>query len=181
MKYPLCYYGNPVLRTKAEPITDFSEELKQLADDMVTTMRGEAGIGLAGPQIGKSRRIFVMEIPPDMDVDETGQRLNPELDGPLVVVNPEVEVLGDERDELEEGCLSIPDIRGRVERPYEINLTFQTVSGEKTTLHLKGLAARCAQHEHDHLNGILFLDHLGSVKRMAIKGKLKKLKQAYAS
>lgn len=181
MSYQLCYYGNPILREKAKDVTSFSDELATLARDMVTTMREESGIGLAGPQIGKLLRIFVMEIPPDMDVDAAGERLNPGLDGPLVVVNPHIETPEDDTDEMEEGCLSIPDVRGRVERPYEIILTYQTVTGEEKSLHLKGLAARCAQHELDHLNGVLFLDHLGSVKKMAIKNKLKKIKQTYSS
>jgi peptide deformylase len=181
MSLSLCYYGNPVLRKTAEPVTEFTEEVKILAQDMVSTMRAESGIGLAGPQIGKSLRIFVMEVPPEMDVDEAGDPLNPGLDCPLVAVNPEIEVIVDDRDEMEEGCLSIPDVRGRVERPTEIRMTYQTVTGDSTTRTLKGLAARCAQHEFDHLNGVLFLDHLGSVKRMAIKGKLKKIKQAYNS
>jgi peptide deformylase len=177
MTLPLCYYGNPILRKQAEPVTDFDDALAQLARDMVDTMHAEAGIGLAGPQIGQSLRIFVMEVPPDMDVDETGTPLNPGCAGPLVVVNPEIEVMEGDVEEMEEGCLSIPDIRGRVERPFAIRMTFQTVSGEKKSLDLQGLAARCAQHEFDHLNGVLFVDHLGSVKKMAIKGKLRKLKE----
>jgi len=181
MSLDLCYYGNPILRKPAEEVTSFTEDLATLAKDMVTTMHDEAGIGLAGPQIGKSLRIFVMEIPPEMDEDEVGNPLNPELKGPLVAVNPQILPKLEEQDEMEEGCLSIPDIRGRVTRPYEIVLNYQTVTGEKKSIPLKGLAARCAQHELDHLNGVLFLDHLSSVKRIAIKGKLKRLKQAHSS
>jgi len=181
MSLNLCYYGNPILRQSAQPVTVFDAELKKLSADMVDTMRAEAGIGLAGPQIGKSLRIFVMEIPPDMDEEEPGQRLNPSLNGPLVAVNPEIQAREEEQDELEEGCLSIPEVRGRVERPTDIVLRYQTVTGEEKRLPLTGLAARCAQHELDHLNGVLFIDHLGSVKKMAVKGKLKKIKQTYES
>jgi len=177
MTLRMRYYGDPVLRRKAEPVETFDEDLKTLADAMVDTMRDESGIGLAGPQIGDSRRIFVMEIPADMDVDGSGARLNPELDGPMAVVNPEFVECSEEQDEVEEGCLSIPDVRGRVVRPVSVRMRFRTVEGEEREMELHGLAARCAQHETDHLDGVLFVDHLGSVKKMAIKGKLKKLKE----
>jgi peptide deformylase len=176
MSLTLKFYGDPVLREKAEPVEAFDAELKKLAADMVKAMRMESGIGLAGPQIGKRLRIFVMEIPVEMDADEEGTALNPELKFPLVAVNPELEAISDEENELEEGCLSIPDIRGKVWRPSEVRMQYQTVIGETKEVELQGLAARCAQHETDHLNGVLFVDLLGSVKKMAIKGKLKKLK-----
>jgi peptide deformylase len=99
----------------------------------------------------------------------------------LVVVNPELEPLSEDEDEMEEGCLSIPDIRGKVWRSTAVRMRYQTVTGEPKEVELQGLAARCAQHETDHLDGILFVDLLGSVKKMAIKGKLKKLKAQYGS
>ena len=176
MILPLCYFGNPVLRETAEPVTEFGPELKKLAADMVDTMRDEAGIGLAGPQVGVQRRIFVMEIPSDME-----DALNPQVAYPLVVVNPEILDPSEVEEELEEGCLSIPEVRGRVVRPENIRMTFQTVEGEHRELRLSGLAARCAQHETDHLNGVLFVDYLGSVKKMAIKGKLRKIKEQYGA
>lgn len=176
MILPLCYYGNPVLRETAEPVTEFGPELKQLASDMVETMRDEAGIGLAGPQVGVRKRIFVMEIPADMD-DEANP--NPQVDYPLTVVNPGILDPSDLEEEMEEGCLSIPDVRGKVVRPESIRMGFQTLEGEHKELYLSGLAARCAQHETDHLNGVLFVDYLGSVKKMAIKGKLRKIKEQY--
>lgn len=176
MSLTLKIYGDPILREKAEPVVTFDAELKKLAADMVKAMRAESGIGLAGPQIGRSLRIFVMEIPAEMDADEEGNSLNPGVSYPLKVVNPETEPASDGEDEVEEGCLSIPDIRGKVRRPIAVRMKFQTVTGEPKELLLQGLAARCAQHETDHLNGILFVDLLGSVKKMAIKGKLKKLK-----
>lgn len=179
MIYPLCYFGNPILRENAETVTVFDAELEKLGKDMIATMREEVGIGLAGPQIGKSLRIFTMEVPADMDKDETGQPYNPGLECPMVVVNPEVEEIGDEDEEMEEGCLSIPEVRGKVTRSFAIKLRYQDVKGEKKELGLKALAARCVQHETDHLNGILFIDYLSSVKKMSIKGKLKRIKQQY--
>lgn len=176
MKRPLAYYGNPVLRGKARPVTAFNEELAELARDMVETMEAESGIGLAGPQVSQPLQIFVMHIPAEMDVDPSGARLNPELTGPLVVVNPEIEPVGEDEDEMEEGCLSIPDVRGNVCRPISIRLSFQDLKGNRRELPLQGLAARCAQHETDHLNGVLFIDYLSSVKKVAIRGKLKRIK-----
>lgn len=180
MILPLSYYGQPVLRKPADPVTAFDESLGTLAHDMIETMHAEHGIGLAGPQIGKSLRIFVMEIPPDMDEDDQGQRANPFLEGPLVVVNPRIRNLASRSETMEEGCLSIPDIRGNVSRPLSLTLDYQEVDGTPKTLNLSHLAARCVLHETDHLDGILFLDHLSQVKRLAIKGKLRKLKEQYA-
>lgn len=181
MILPLSYYGQPILRKPAESVTVFDENLRRLAEDMIDTMHAESGIGLAGPQIGKSLRIFVMEIPPDMDQDDDENRANPFLDGPLVVVNPRISNLAPKTEVMEEGCLSIPDIRGNVNRPLSLTLDFQDVDGKPHTLNLSLLAARCVLHENDHLDGILFLDHLSQVKRLAIKGKLRKLKEQYSA
>lgn len=179
MNLPLSYFGSPVLREVAEPVTTFDDSLKKLSQDMIDTMREEAGIGLAGPQVGKRLRIFVMDVPPDMDVDEKGQPYNPLIKNPLVVINPEIKASGEDEEEMEEGCLSIPEVRGKVQRPFSIEMTFQDVGGESREIKLYGLAARCAQHENDHLNGVLFIDYLSSVKKMSIKGKLKRIKQNY--
>lgn len=176
MKLPLVYYGDPGLRRQAEPVSDFDDKLLALSRDMVETMHAESGIGLAGPQIGVSRRIFVMEIPAELDEDEQGTRMNPDLEGPLVVINPELSSLTPEKEEMEEGCLSIPDVRGKVRRPVSVTLRFQDVEGKRREMRLHHLAARCALHETDHLNGVLFVDLLSQVKRVAIKGKLRKLK-----
>lgn len=177
MRLPLSYYGAPELREPAASVAAFDDDLRALARDMVETMRAESGIGLAGPQVDKPRRIFVMEIPEDMDVDAEGRRANPELDGPLVVVNPELVDFSRETGEMEEGCLSIPGIRGKVRRPVSVTLRFQDEAGGRREMRLHHLAARCAMHETDHLDGVLFVDRLSQVKRIAIKGKLRKLKE----
>jgi len=180
MILPLCYFGNSVLREPARTVERFDPELTGLARNMVETMHAECGIGLAGPQIGQPLRIFVMEIPPDMDVDEDGKPANPGMVYPLVAVNPEVVDPSDDEDEMEEGCLSIPDVRGKVIRPVSITLRYQDLEGVQQERRLHELAARCAQHETDHLNGILFIDHLSAVKRLAIKGKLRKIRESKA-
>jgi peptide deformylase len=182
MALELVYYGNPLLRAVAEPYAEFTPALSRLAEEMVDAMHRERGIGLAGPQIGQGKRIFVMEIPVDMDKDEeTGERLNPELKGPLVVINPEILDPSDEEDVYEEGCLSIPGVNGNVTRPFAVRLRFQDLQGKPQELNLRGLAARCAQHENDHLNGKLFIDYLSPVKRLAIKGKLRRIKDGDVS
>lgn len=177
MKRALCFYGNPILREKAKPVTEFDDALRVLAADMVETMHAESGIGLAGPQVGVDRRIFVMEIPEDMDEDDEGSPANPGVTYPLVVVNPEISDASPKREDMEEGCLSIPEVRGKVSRPVSITLKYQNLQGESCELRLKHLAARCAMHETDHLDGVLFVDLLSPVKRVAIKGKLKRLKE----
>jgi peptide deformylase len=179
MTLPLAYYGQDVLREKAEPVTLFDADLRTFSQQMISTMHAESGIGLAGPQVFHSKRIFVMEIPSEMDEDLEGRRLNPQLQGPLVAVNPEIHEASEEQDVLEEGCLSIPEVRGNVERPVAITLAYQDVEGTACEMRLQGLAARCAQHELDHLNGVLFIDYLSPVKKVAIKGKLKRLRASH--
>jgi peptide deformylase len=173
----LTYFGNPILRERASEVTDFGPAMARLGRDMIETMHVEAGIGLAGPQVGISQRIFVMEIPVDMDTEEDGTRLNPKLNGPLVVVNPQLDDFSDDVSVVEEGCLSIPEVRGNVERPWALRLRFQDVVGAPQELRLQGLAARCVQHETDHLDGVLFIDHLSAVKRLALKGRLRRIKE----
>jgi len=111
-----------------------------------------------------------------MDVDEDEERLNPDIDMPMVLVNPEITGFTKETDVYEEGCLSFPGINGKVTRPIGIKVTFQDPSGEEHTLEPIGLLARVIQHEIDHLNGVLFIDHMSAAKRFALKGKLKKMR-----
>lgn len=177
MKYQVVHYNTAVLRDRAEPITDFGPELAKLGADMLETMYEYKGIGLAAQQIGKTIAICVVDLPPEGDMDENEERLNPDIAMPLVLVNPEITASSDEADVYEEGCLSFPGINGKVTRPYGITVTFQNPAGETQTLEPVGLLARVIQHEIDHLNGVLFIDHMSATKRFALKGKLKKLRQ----
>ena len=163
--YPIVKYGDPVLEKPAKPIAKFDAELEELAEDMFATMYGAQGIGLAAPQIGKSIRIAV--------VDVTSGK-NPEAK--IVLVNPEV-THGEGEKREEEGCLSIPGFRGYVIRPHFVTVKAQNLKGEWFEIRGEDLLARAFCHEIDHLNGILFLQHLSMLKRDLIRRKIKKLKK----
>ena len=152
--------GDEVLRERARDVTEFDDRLKTLADDMIETMHESDGIGLAAPQVGLSVRLLVTDVSPL----ESGI-------GPQVFVNPVIlESQGE--CELEEGCLSIPGVRENVSRPEEILLKYQTVDGEDRSEKYTGWMSRVLQHEIDHLDGVLFIDHLGAVKRKLILSNL---------
>src|SRR5499433_114 len=163
--YPIVKYGDPVLEKPAKPIAKFDAELEELAQDMFATMYAAQGVGLAAPQIGKSVRIAV--------VDVTGGK-NPEAK--IVLVNPEI-IHGEGEKREEEGCLSIPGFRGYVVRPQFVTVKAQNTKGEWFEIRGEDLLARAFCHEIDHLNGILFLQHLGMLKRDLIKRKIKKMRK----
>jgi peptide deformylase len=158
-------YGDPVLE-KSTPINKtFDAELEQLAEDMFATMYAAQGVGLAAPQVGKSLRLAVVDV-------SSGK--NPEAK--IVLVNPEiVHAEGEVREE--EGCLSIPGFRGYVVRPQFVTVRAQNLKGETFEIRGENLLARAFCHEIDHLNGILFLQHLSMLKRDLIKRKIKKMRK----
>ncbi|GIU78116.1 MAG: peptide deformylase [Bryobacteraceae bacterium] len=159
-------YGDPVLETKAEPVTEFNGELKQLAADMFETMYANKGIGLAAPQVGVSKRLAVLDH--SAGEDEAAK---------LVLVNPEI--LVKEGVQIgEEGCLSIPGFREDVKRAYRVRVRAQDLDGNFFETEGEELLARAIQHEIDHLDGILFLQHLSLLKRDLIKRKIRKLVKA---
>jgi peptide deformylase len=163
--YNIVKYGDPVLEKPSSNITKFDAELAELAEDMFATMYAAQGIGLAAPQIGKNIRIAVIDV-------TSGK--NPEAK--IVMVNPQI-VHGEGEKREEEGCLSIPGFRGYVVRPQFVTIQAQDLKGETFELRGEDLLARAFCHEIDHLNGILFLQHLGMIKRDMIKRKIKKLKK----
>jgi len=163
--YPIVKYGDPVLEKPSKTITQFDAELEELAEDMFATMYASQGIGLAAPQVGKSIRLTV--------VDVTSGK-NPEAK--IVLVNPEI-IHGEGEKREEEGCLSIPGFRGYVVRPQFVTIKAQNLKGEPFEIRGEDLLARAFCHEIDHLNGILFLQHLSMLKRDLIKRKIKRLKK----
>jgi peptide deformylase len=163
--YPIVKYGDPILERPAATITKFDAELAELAEDMFATMYAAQGIGLAAPQIGKSIRITV--------VDVTSGK-NPEAK--IVMVNPEIIHFEGEKRE-EEGCLSVPGFRGYVVRPQFVTIKAQDAKGESFEIRGEDLLARAFCHEIDHLNGVLFLQHLSMLKRDLIRRKIRKLKK----
>jgi peptide deformylase len=163
--YPIVKYGDPILEKPTGLVKTFDEELEQLAEDMFASMYAAQGVGLAAPQIGLGRRIAV--------VDVTSGK-NPEAK--IVLVNPEV-IHGEGEKREEEGCLSIPGFRGYVVRPQFVTVRAQNAKGETFEMRGEELLARAFCHEIDHLNGILFIQHLSMLKRDLIKRKIKKLRK----
>ncbi|MGW8267190.1 MAG: peptide deformylase [Longimicrobiales bacterium] len=152
--------GDSVLRVPAEEVLEFDEEIQTLAKDMLETMYRAAGVGLAGPQVGVSRRIIVLDLG---ESDEEGV-------GPLALVNPRVVESSRKRDRAPEGCLSIPGMEEVVERPASVTVEGFTPGGEPVDIQADGLLSRVLQHEIDHLDGVLFIDRLTPLKRrMAVK------------
>lgn len=141
---------NEVLRRKARKITDFGKDLQTLVDDMVETMRAAPGVGLAAPQVNVSQRVIVVEFG-----DEDNEEAPPKL---YVVVNPEIKRPSSETSVGTEGCLSIPDLLGDVDRPISVNIKGMNRRGHPIKIKASGWLARIFQHEVDHLNGVLFID-----------------------
>ncbi len=167
---PIVTYDDPVLTTKAEPVTENSEELQQLIRDMFETMYNAEGVGLAAPQIGRSIRLFVMDADPFTDDDEKQGNY-----GPKTIINPEITWQSNDITEHEEGCLSLPEVRENIKRPEKITLTFLDENFEENKLTVDRMLARVIQHELDHLDGILFIDHLGSFRKRLLKSKLRQI------
>jgi len=163
--YPIVKYGDPILEKPGAPIKKFDAEMEQLVDDMFASMYAAQGVGLAAPQIGLGLRLTV--------IDVTGGK-NPEAK--IVLANPEIiHAEGEVREE--EGCLSIPGFRGYVIRPQFVTVKAQNAKGESYEIRGENLLARAFCHEIDHLNGVLFLQHLSMLKRDLIKRKIKKLRK----
>lgn len=183
MILPLTYYGNPVLRAESEEVTEFGDALEKLAEDMVETMRDENGIGLAAPQVGLSKRFFVVELRPakgeaqDFELILDGKPVPAELAMPMAFANAEIELLDGEDVLCREGCLSFPGIRGEVVRREHVLVKFRDARGNARTLECTGMLARCVQHENDHCRGIVFVDRMSSRDRLRNASKLKSLKR----
>lgn len=166
MIYPIVKYGEKVLETAAEPVTVFNSDLEKFVADMFETMYAANGVGLAAPQIGISKRVCVIDV-------TAGE--NP--DGKLVLINPVIISTGGKVAQ-EEGCLSLPDFRANTSRPLKATLRALDVQGKEFMMTGEGLLARAFCHETDHLNGILFIQHLSMLKRDSIKRQVRKLMKA---
>ncbi len=154
-------FPDPRLRTVAKPVTSFNTDLSMLVEDMFETMYDAPGVGLAATQVNVHKRVIVI------DVSEAKNQ-------PLVFVNPEVTIINEELCEYDEGCLSVPGFYETVARPMGVRVEALDQNGNPFDLEPEGLLAVCIQHELDHLNGTLFVDHLSSLKRQRIRKKLEK-------
>ena len=167
MIYPIVLYGSSVLRERSIEIVKGEVDVKKLSEDMFETMHNADGIGLAAPQIGISKRIFVID----------GSMLEDEemKDFKEVFINPTIEFESGDTWEFEEGCLSIPSVRGGVLRKSKIHITYFDEEWNRKTKDYDGMRARVIQHEFDHINGKLFIDYLPSLKRKLLKNKLSEI------
>ena len=165
-KRPILVAPDPRLKAVAKDVEKVDSEIKKLADDMLETMYAADGIGLAAVQIGVAKRVIVL------DIDQKDGNRNPR-----VFINPNIVWTSDEIATFQEGCLSVPDIWEDVERPARIRAEYLDIHGKKQELEADGLLADCLQHEMDHLNGVLFIDHLSRLKRSIALRKLAKAKK----
>ena len=154
---------DPLLRKVSAPVTSVDTEVKNLMDDMLETMYAAPGIGLAAVQVGVLKRIIVI------DLSKEGEKKDP-----LFIVNPQITFKSDELISYEEGCLSIPNQFAEVKRPSSCKVNFLDYDGKKREINADGLLATCIQHEVDHLNGVLFIDHLSKLKKDLILKRTKK-------
>jgi peptide deformylase len=159
----IVIYGRPALRIHAKPVAEIDSDIRELADDMIDTMVEADGIGLAAPQVNESLAMCVV----NCELIEEGTP-------PKVYINPEI-LSSEGNSVIEEGCLSIPDIREDVERPEIIRLKYTDIDGNRHEEACDGMLARVLQHEIDHLKGVLFVDRISAVKRSLLAKKLKKL------
>ena len=173
-------YGAPVLRQKGKAVGEITAEVRELAADMIETMRGATGVGLAAQQVGFPLKLTVLEVavtderPSTMTIEGKEADLADWM--PMVLLNPVLE-LGREKEESNEGCLSFPEITAEIERSSWVKAKGQLLDGREIEFEATGLLARALQHEADHLNGILFIDRMRSGTRTALAGRLKRLQR----
>jgi peptide deformylase len=168
MLRPIVIYPDPRLLLKSKPVTQFNDELKELAREMTETMRDANGVGLAAIQIGEAIRMMVMD--EHYDLEDKGESLA--LCNPVVLAEEGTET-------IEEGCLSIPDVREEVERSFKVKVKGQNLDGVEKVYDFEGLLARCILHEIDHMDGKLFIQKVPAVKRLFLKKQLDELKANY--
>jgi peptide deformylase len=169
-KLPILIAPDSRLKTKAKPVAAVDDRVRQLADDMLETMYAAPGIGLAAPQIGVLERIIV--------IDVAGKDEPP---APLRLINPEITWASEDLQTAEEGCLSLPEQWAEVVRPAEVKVRYLDETGAPQEMQATGLLATCVQHEIDHLNGVLFVDHISALRRNMILRKVQKWKKDHAS
>lgn len=161
---PIVLLPDPILRQNSKPIERVDDELRGFADDMLETMYDAPGIGLAAIQVGEPLRMLVLDVSKEEEENQ-----------PHVFINPEIVATGDAPSTYEEGCLSIPDYYAEVERPATVTVEYLDREGKQQTMEADGIMATCLQHEIDHLNGVLFIDHISKLKRDMVVKKFTKL------
>ena len=165
---------DPRLKKVSEPVAEVDDALRALMDDMLETMYDAPGIGLAAIQVGEPKRVLVIDLQDRESEEEEAE----EIRDPHFFVNPDIYWTSDDISSYQEGCLSVPEFFEDVERPAECKVSYLDYEGNEQDAHFTGLMATCLQHEMDHLNGVLFIDHLSRLKRQMILKKLKKAEKA---
>jgi peptide deformylase len=180
MKLMIRKYGDSALRIKGKPVAEVDGRIRELADNMLETMRAANGIGLAAQQVGEALQLTVVDVSAVEDRPSTmawnGREVNPNDHMPLIILNPRIET-GPEKEIASEGCLSFPEISADIERAGWAKVEAQTLDGERVEIEVTGLLARALQHEIDHLNGILFIDRMNSAAKASLSSKLKRLQK----
>ena len=181
MILPILQYGDPILRIKGKRIEEIDDRIRELAANMIETMHAAHGVGLAAQQIGEALQLTVLDISAVEDRPSTlildGKEItDPRTAMPLVLINPEIELRG-ETEVGVEGCLSFPEMTADIERAHSVRVRAQNLEGEPIEIEANGFLARAIQHEHDHLDGILFIDRMSSAAKAALSSRLKRLQK----
>ena len=180
MILPILQYGDPILRAKGKRIDEIDDRIRELAANMIETMHAAHGVGLAAQQIGEALQLTVLDVSPVEDRPSTlkldGKDADPKSAMPLVLINPEIELRGETEVGLE-GCLSFPEITGDIERAQSVIVRAQNLEGDTIEFEAGRFLARAIQHEHDHLDGILFIDRMRSAAKAALSSRLKRLQK----
>lgn len=179
MVHEIVTFGDEVLRKKARPVLEITPAIRQLAEDMLASMRAARGVGLAAEQIGRDESICVVDVPAEAERPECVQA-NQGVPMPLVMINPEI-LAHSGKQRGDEGCLSFPDISAPITRSLEVTAAYTDLGGERRKITVCGLLARAVQHEIDHLQGVLLVDRMSPMQRIAVAGQLKRLRQRHAT
>lgn len=182
MILPIIPYGHAVLRKKGRTITKITPEIRQLADDMIETMREAHGVGLAAQQVGHDLQLFVLEITPEISEERPSRKwindkeVDPHENMPLVLLNPVIE-LTKKKEIGPEGCLSFPGLSVEISRGYRVKVEYQDLEGAKHAFEATGLLGRAVQHEFDHLQGVLFIDRMDPRDREDMREEIEALRR----
>jgi len=173
MVLPIYVYGTEALREETAPVDENTEALQTLIDNMIETMYTASGIGLAAPQVGRTERVFVVDVTSMADeIEEDGESVPPQ---PMVFINPEIVWESEADCDFEEGCLSIPDVREMVTRPERVSVRYLDRDFNEQEMEVGSMLARVIQHEYDHLDGVLFTDHLSAFRQRLLRRTLKRM------
>ena len=179
MILPITQFGDPVLRKRCREVSEVTDEIMTLAEDMIETMHDANGVGLAAPQVGVDLRLAVVDVSHDPEcvtfLKVNGKDASIEEIMPFIFINPDF-TKGGSKERMEEGCLSIHDVRAEVQRPGTVEGVFPQLDGSQLRIEADGLLARVIQHETDHLNGVLFVDRVSTASKLMIRRELKRLR-----